>query len=145
MRPLAVLDAPGGNLPPRVEQVPEPAHVQIFVPQPAVKALHVRVLRGLAWLDVNGVNVPLDAPGQEMTRSHLGPVVASNLNWRSTRLDDPSQCSRHAAAGHGSVHLQRQTLPRITIHDAEDSQLAFTRGHIAGQVNGPFLIRRSED
>src|ERR1700722_9121927 len=76
MRPLTVvLDAPGRDLPPRVEQVPEPTHVQTLVAQPAVKTFHVRVLRGLARLDVNGVDPPFDAPGEVMARGHLRPLL----------------------------------------------------------------------
>ena len=56
----------------------------------------------------------------------------------------PASALRHAAAGHGRVHLQRQTLSRVTIHDAEDPQSASARGHIAGEVDGPLLIRRCQ-
>lgn len=49
-----------GNFPPCVEQIPEPAHVQTLIPQPAVEVLHVRVLRGRTRLDVNGVDALLD-------------------------------------------------------------------------------------
>jgi hypothetical protein len=40
MRPFAVvLDAPSRDLPPRVEQIPEPAYVQTLVSQPAMRIL----------------------------------------------------------------------------------------------------------
>src|SRR5579872_102584 len=36
------------------------------------------------------------------------------------------------------------SLARGTIHDAEDSQSACARSHIAGEVDGPLLIGRGE-
>ena len=48
MRPLTVVfDAPGTDLPPGVEQIPEPTYVEAFIAQSAMEAFHVRVLRGL--------------------------------------------------------------------------------------------------
>jgi len=65
--------APGGmfrlprlDLPPRIEQVPEPAHVQAFVAQLSVEAFHASNLCRLVWMNVNDVDLPLDGPRQEM-------------------------------------------------------------------------------
>ena len=60
---------PRGYLAPCVEQVPEPTGVQALVAQLAVEAFHAAVLRWLAGLDVNDVDLPLNGPGQEMPRS----------------------------------------------------------------------------
>jgi hypothetical protein len=67
MRPLTVVfDAPGTDLPPGVEQIPEPTYVETFIAQSAMEAFYVRVLRGLARLNMNSIDSLLDAPGEVM-------------------------------------------------------------------------------
>jgi hypothetical protein len=67
MRPLAVVfDAPGSDLPPGVEQIPEPTYVEAFIAQSAMEAFYVRVLRGLARLNMNIIDSFLDAPDEVM-------------------------------------------------------------------------------
>ena len=48
---------PSRYLPPCVEQVPEPARVQALVAQLSVEALHASVLRRLARLDVQQIDL----------------------------------------------------------------------------------------
>lgn len=61
MRALSVvIGAPFGNFSPRVEQIPEPAHVQALIAKPAVEALHVCVLC-TASLAVKRILRPLHA------------------------------------------------------------------------------------
>ncbi len=50
--PFVVIATPSGDYPPGFEQVLEPADAKALA-QLAVETLHVGVLRGLAWLDVN--------------------------------------------------------------------------------------------
>jgi hypothetical protein len=62
MRPLAIIfGAPSCDLMPGIEQIPEPTYVETFVPESAMKAFHVPVLRGFAWLNMNGID-PLLVP-----------------------------------------------------------------------------------
>jgi len=51
MRSLTVVvGALGSDFLASIQQVPEPAHVQAFVVQPHVEALHMRIQRALAGL-----------------------------------------------------------------------------------------------
>ena len=76
MWPLfVVLRLPVSHLPACVEQVVKPADPQALFPQPAVEALHVRVLGWLAGLDVAQLDLPLQRPCQEMTAGQLRPVA----------------------------------------------------------------------
>src|SRR3972149_10778511 len=63
---LVVLLPPGGDLPARLEQVPEPAHIQALLPHPPVKTLHASVLHRSSWLNVHQLDLLLDAPRQEV-------------------------------------------------------------------------------
>jgi hypothetical protein len=61
---LVVFPAPRFDFPPRIEQIPEPTHVQTLIPKPSMKALHVSVLGGLPRLNMNQVDPVLDVPSQ---------------------------------------------------------------------------------
>ena len=57
--PLVVVVAPAGDDPSCFEQVLEPADAKTFLTQLAVETLHVGVLRGLARLDVDQVDLAI--------------------------------------------------------------------------------------
>lgn len=60
MWPLfVVFRLPMSNFPACIEQVREPTDPQALLPQPAVEALHMCVLRGLARLDMAQLDLPL--------------------------------------------------------------------------------------
>ena len=63
---LVVFHLPVSDFPACIEQVREPTAPQALVSQPAVEALHMRVLRRLARLDMAQFDLPLHAPGQEV-------------------------------------------------------------------------------
>ena len=92
-----VLDPLGGDLPPRLEQIPEPVHAQAFVPQLAVKTLYLPVLHRRARLEVHQIDLPLDAPRQKITAGQFRPVVATNP-------------LRHAALGDEGRHTEAQMI-----------------------------------
>ena len=48
------------------EQVLEPVDTQTLLAQSAVEALHVCILRGLAGLDVNQIDLVIQRPGKEV-------------------------------------------------------------------------------
>ena len=145
MWPLRVIfRAPGRDLGSRIEQIPEPAHVQTLISKPAIEAFDVRVLRRLAWLDVNRIDPLLDAPRQEVPRADLGPIITSDRHGRATPVDNLLKRARHAAARHGRIHVQRQAFTRIAIDHGEDPQPASAGGDIADKVDRPLLIRRRQ-
>lgn len=51
---------------------------QALFAQPSVKAFYHRVLRGLAGLDVNQLDLAFDALGQEVPARQLRATVAAN-------------------------------------------------------------------
>ena len=80
--------APDGDLPSGVKQVLKPTDPQTLFAQSSMEALDVCVLRGLAGLDVDQLNLFLNTPGKEMTAGQLGAVVAANRPRFSAVLDD---------------------------------------------------------
>jgi len=89
---LVVLLPPRGNLPPRIEQVLKPAHIQTLFPQSSVKALHVRILGWLPWLNMYQLKHELEA---DLTLSS----VVSALPAVVTLLAQRAGVSRASAGG----------------------------------------------
>lgn len=55
---FVVLLSPTSNFSPRIEQVDEPVRAQTLFSQTCMEALHMRVLRGLARLNMPQVDLP---------------------------------------------------------------------------------------
>ena len=122
VRPLfVVLHLPVSNFSACVEQVGEPADPQALFPQPAVEALHMRVLRWLARLDVAQLDLPLQRPGKEMTTGQLRPVVRPQTLRTAILGDHCLQHPRHPTAAQTYVGFQRQTLPRERVDHTQDA------------------------
>ena len=86
--PRVVVLAPSRDLVPSIVQIPKPAHIQTLVPKSTMEALHVRVLRRLARLDVPHIDLPPQCPREEMTTRQLRAVVTANRQWASASGDD---------------------------------------------------------
>lgn len=87
---LVVIPAPVGDDLPSFEQILEPADTQAFFAQLAVKALHICVLRGLAGLDVDQIDLPLQCPGEEMAAGQLGAIAPREAaSWNEKYADLP--------------------------------------------------------
>ena len=113
---------------PGVKQILKPAYPQTLFAQPTMEALDVRILSGLARLDMDQLDLPLNPPCQEMTAGQLRPVVVANRSWFSSRFDDLVRHACHAPAGEACIHFQRETLSCISIDHAQHN------GSLAPQV-----------
>src|SRR6266568_3343890 len=97
-----------------------------------MEALHMRVLRGLAGLDMDQLDLPLDTPSQKMATGQFGAVVAANGPRFATLLDDFVQHACHAPAGEAGVLVQCETLARKCIKRL----LAIVGTHSEGHGSG---------
>ncbi len=115
MRTLfVVLPPPRCDLPPRIEQVLKPAHLQALIPQPSVKTFHPRVLRRLARLNVQQLDLPLHAPRQKMPARQLRPVVAANRLRHSALRHDLLPAPASLSGWQSSYPLPRPNTPACT-------------------------------
>ena len=72
---FVVIAPPIGDDSSGLEQVLEPADAQALLAQLAVETLHVGVLRGLARLDVNQIDLAIQCPGKEVATGQLRAVA----------------------------------------------------------------------
>jgi hypothetical protein len=96
-----------------------------------METLDVRVLRGLAGLEVHQLDLPFDRRGQKMTPGQFWSVVAANRLWLATLRDDLVQHARHArtgkswclppARGHSRVYASTTLSTRIALPAATAS------------------------
>ena len=73
--PFVVVATPGGDDPSGFEQILEPADAKALLTQLTVETLHVGILRGLARLDVNQVNLLIQRPGKEVATGQLRAIA----------------------------------------------------------------------
>jgi len=109
-----------------------------------VETLHVSVLHRPSRLHVDRLHSLFDAPCQVVPAGQFRPVVGPQRRRPSVLRHEVLQYSRHPAAGKARVHLQRQALPRVSVHHAEDPQPPLRVRHIAGKVDRPLLVRRCQ-
>src|SRR5690348_7758220 len=84
----------------------------------------------------------LDGPSQEVTAGQLRPVVAANRLRHTAFGDDRLQHPGHPSRGEAGVHLQRQALAGVRIHDAQRPNRAPALHRIVHEVQRPLLVRR---
>jgi hypothetical protein len=126
---VVIVQTPTCDFPPGVEQVIEPTCPQALFAQATVKAFYHRVLRGLAGLDVDQLDLAFDTPGQEVQARQLRAIVAANRLGLDAMADDLLQHSCHPLTGEAGVHFQRQALPRISIHYAQHADRTSPSDH----------------
>ena len=143
MRTLfVVLRPPRRDLSLRIEQVLKPAHRQTLISQPSMKAFHARVLRRLARLNVQQLDLSFHAPGQKMPTRQLRPVVAADRFRLAALGHDRIQHSRDSPAGKAGIHFQSQTLPRVRIHHTQHPDRPSALHRIMHKIQRPLLVRR---
>ena len=72
---LVVIAMPIGDDSSGLEQVLEPVNSQTFLAQLPVKTLHDTILRGLARLDVNQIDLAIQCPGKEVATGQLRAIA----------------------------------------------------------------------
>jgi hypothetical protein len=95
----------------------------------------MRILRGLARLNMDQLDLPLNASGQKVTAGQFGPVVAANRAWFSSQFVDLVQQTCHPSTGEAGINLQRETLSRISIDYGPYCNISLAR-----RMNGLSII-----
>src|ERR1700693_2094420 len=85
---LVVLFLPHSDLPSRIDQVFEPAHVQALFAHPSVETLDVRVLRRFSRLNVHQLDLPFHTPRQKMPAGQFWTVITTNPRGPAALGDD---------------------------------------------------------
>ena len=110
-----VVGAPRCDLVSSIEQIPKPAHVQALIAKPAMKAFDVSILRRLARLNVNRVDLPLDAPRQKMPRKEFRAIVPAEWSWHGVdTLETPGRRIRQRRDATGAPTQRPESLGTAT-------------------------------
>src|SRR5207245_10695135 len=118
---FVVVLLPSRDFLPCVSQIAEPVLVQAFVTEAPVETLHVAILHRPSGLNRVPLQALLVSPLIDRTAHELGPVVAANLPWPSTSLLHFFQDAHYSHSPQRRVHLDRQALPRVVIHDVQST------------------------
>jgi len=136
-----VVPPPSLDLAPSVFQRQEPIYIQTFISQATVERFYLRVVRwlsGPAEIQLHTVSI---RPWIQHLRNKLRAVVYSNRLWCLSCHCDPSQNSRHLSSADPWIHFDRQTFPRVVIHDRQGPQSPPVIQSIAYKIHRPTFIR----
>ena len=120
----------------------EPALVQALVAEPAVEALHVRVLRRLASLDQPQRHAVTVGPAVERVAGELRTLVGPDQLRQAAELPDPIEHPRHIIARDAMIDRDIDRFLRIVIDDRQALKSPSVLEAVANEVDGPHLVRR---
>src|SRR5579885_2523775 len=124
--PFVVIATPSGDNPPGFEQVLEPADAKALLTQLAVETLHVGILRGLARLDVNQIDLAIQRPGKEVAALQLRAIVTTYGPWQTALGDDLVKHPGYAHAREACIHFHGKALAGVRIDDVQHADRAAT-------------------
>ena len=140
--PFVVIPSPVGDDPSCFKQILEPADAKALLSQLAVEALHVGVLRGLARLDVDQIDLAIQSPGEEVATGQFRAVVTANGSRQAALGDDLVEHTRNAQAREARVYLHGKALACVRVDYVQYTDRA-ARGHcVMHEVERPLLVSR---
>src|SRR5574343_752988 len=118
----------------------EPVLVEAFIPELAVEAFDVSVLRGLAWLDQDVLNASRLHPCHEGSACELRTVVGSDGLWVAPEPCGLIQDAGDVCAWHGQVHSNVDAFMREVICDGQAFDASPVGQRITDEVQAQGLI-----
>lgn len=80
-----------------------------------MRALHVRVLSRLSRPDVNQLDPPVQAPGDEAAAGELGPIIGADAFRHAALGNDLFRRTNNAHAAQRRVRFQCQALASVAL------------------------------
>src|SRR5271155_599743 len=124
----------------RFRQTVEDLAVQQFIPQLPVEALHVPVLPRAARFDEQCLHAYFRQPIPYYSSRELRAVVAADVLRHAPRRHQPRQPLEHIVTRQLPGHVDRQTLPRVLIHDRQHLQRHAVVRATAHKIVRPHVI-----
>src|SRR5574343_1130021 len=118
----------------------EPVLVEAFIPELAVEAFDVSVLRGLAWLDQDVLNASRLHPCHEGPACELWAVVGSDGLWVAPESCGLIQDAGDVCARHGQVRSDVDAFMGEVIGDGQALDASAICQRIAHKVQAPGMI-----
>ncbi len=104
--------------------------VQALVSQRAVEALHVPVLPGTGWLDVEGFDVTFGQPALQGAGDELAAIIAADVGGHPSLDDQSFHDFNEVVGGELAGDVEGQALAAVLVDDREDAQLASIVGAV---------------
>ena len=137
---LVVVATPGLHGRSGVVEVDEPVQVEARVPELAVEALHVGVLRRLARVDEAQPDAIGPRPAVHGLRRELRPVVDDDDLRQTARLFQLVQDPSDPDSRDRGVREDVRALSRPLVHDRQAPEPASRGEGIADEVHRPSLV-----
>src|SRR5262245_26303673 len=124
----------------RLQHAVELLGVEQFVSHLAVERLRVAVLPRRPRVDVQRLQAGARHPHPDRLGDELRPVVAADVRRRPTPLHHPRQHCDHRLGRHAPLHLQRQALARVLVHQREPLQGPAIARPVVQEVPRPDVV-----
>jgi len=135
-----VLEAPSLDLFPGVPKIVEPVLVQTLVPELAVEALDVGVLRRFPRVDEVQLDPVTVRPGVQRLSAELPAIVGDDRPGDSSRLRQSVHDPHDPGTGERRVHLDGRALPGEVVHDRQRPELPPVREAVLQDIHRPQLL-----
>ncbi len=139
---FVVVTAPACDFASRIGQTREPVLVETFVPEAAVEALNVGILRRTAWLNQHVFDLVHLCPCQKGSGRKLGAVVGSDGPWVAAELRRLVKQTCDVARTHAKVHRDLHALATEIIDHRQAFDPSPCGQTVAHEIHAPGLIDR---
>lgn len=137
---VVVVEAPGFDRGPRVEDRRKRVLVEQLVAEAPVEALDAPVLHRPARLDEVQLDIGLSRPAEHRIARELGAVVELQGRRQAPQTGESREGAHNAITGKREIHLDADRLAGEIVHDRERSIFATVTEHVVHEVERPALI-----
>jgi len=131
------------NLEPRVGDVEKPVRRQTLVAEPAMKALDVRVLDGLARADEHELDAVAVRPDVQRAGDELRTIVHHNASGKAAVCGELLERRDDSRRRQRGVDVDARTLARELVDHRETAKASATDAGIVDEIHAPAFIRRA--
>ncbi len=114
--------------------------IQNIFPEGSVEPFDVRILRGLARLDVSQTDAVSLCPDFQPIRDQFGAIVHPDLFGKAPPQQQHFQDPDHTLGRQGGIHLDPQGFPVEVTQDIQGAKGSAARQAIAHKVQRPALL-----
>ncbi len=119
--------------------------IEALLPESAIEALDLGVVRWLAWPTEVQFHSTLIGPSIHDLGNELAAIVDLDRRWQSPIGCDSVQRIDHIISLEILAHIDGQTFSRVVVHDRQCAQAPTVEQRIGNEIHAPNLVDGSSD
>lgn len=125
---------------PHIAELAEPGHVQTIIVQPSMEILHMLVLDGTIWLEVDERHLAFLGPAFHTQRAELRTIIGGGAPRPTTFFHKWIEHPRHTFAAQARIRFQGETLLCVRIDHAQAAYSSSIRELIRDEVSAQLGV-----